>query len=248
MPVVLLASFSTGSQPQFDIKTIRKDFVKIQSDLYVCRYEVSNEAYHVFIDALKTADAPDYTNYLPVDSKLEDDNYRDHPVAGISYEAANAYCSWLTQQYNKDSGRKFDKVLFRLLNKEEWIFAANKGNTEKVYTWGTGFIQNNRGQYLCNFKHTIFVYDSAAKKYNEFPDTSVSAASPGTVPVKYYFPNSFGLYNMCGNVAEMVSEKGLAKGGAFTDPAYKVRIATEERYTAPDTNIGFRICMQVIAK
>jgi hypothetical protein len=38
----------------------------------------------------------------------------------------------------------------------------------------------------------------------------------------------YGMYNMCGNVAEMIEEKGIAKGGSFIDPAYKVRIASEK--------------------
>ena len=69
-----------------------------------------------------------------------------------------------------------------------------------------------------------------------------------TVQVKSYYPNSFGLYNMCGNVAEMISEKGIAKGGSYLESAYNVRIASEKIYTQPQADIGFRVAMKIIEK
>jgi formylglycine-generating enzyme required for sulfatase activity len=99
-------------------------------------------------------------------------------------------------------------VVFKLPSKEEWIFAANKGDTSKMYTWGTGFMQNNRKQYLCNFKHTNFVYDSATQKYNEIKDEQENIILS---PINAFYPNSFGLYNMCGNVAEMLLMPSVEK-------------------------------------
>jgi formylglycine-generating enzyme required for sulfatase activity len=168
---------------------------------------------------------------------------------GVSYEAANEYCNWLTEKYTQAESKKLKKVQFKLLNREEWTYAANKGDNSKVYTWGSGFLTNNRKQYLCNFRHTIFIFDSVAKKYNEFPDTTQfkSGLVTTTASVNSYYPNSFGLFNMCGNVAEMIEEKGIAKGGGFDDSAYKVRIASEKVYTKPQADIGFRVAMKVNA-
>lgn len=64
--------------------------------------------------------------------------------------------------------------------------------------------------------------------------------------VKSYFPNYFELYNMCGNVAEMIEEKGLVKGGSYNDPAHNVRISSEVKYSKPQADIGFRIAMKII--
>ena len=110
-------------------------------------------------------------------------------------------------------------------------------------------MQNNRKQYLCNYKHTSFIFDSLTKKYNEIPEinqASLSSKTNITVSINSYYPNSLGLYNMCGNVAEMIEERGIAKGGGFDDPAYKVRIASEKLYTYPQADIGYRVAMKII--
>ncbi len=65
-------------------------------------------------------------------------------------------------------------------------------------------------------------------------------------PINAFYPNSFGLYNMCGNVAEMIEETGVAKGGSFQDPAYQVRISSEKSYSKPQADIGFRVVMKVL--
>ena len=67
-----------------------------------------------------------------------------------------------------------------------------------------------------------------------------------TTTINSFNPSSLGLYNMCGNVAEMIEEKGVAKGGSFNDDAYKVRIASEKLYTKPQADIGFRVAMKII--
>ena len=64
---------------------------------------------------------------------------------------------------------------------------------------------------------------------------------PPTVPVKTYYRNAYGLYNMCGNAAEMVAERGIAFGGSFLDPGYDIRIDSETRYNAPSPKVGFRV-------
>jgi hypothetical protein len=51
---------------------------------------------------------------------------------------------------------------------------------------------------------------------------------------------------MCGNVAEMIEEKGIAKGGSYNDPSYKVTISSEVKFTKPQADIGFRVAMKII--
>jgi hypothetical protein len=54
------------------------------------------------------------------------------------------------------------------------------------------------------------------------------------------------MYNMCGNVAEMIEETGIAMGGGFSDNAYQVRILSEKKYDKPQADIGFRVAMRVV--
>jgi formylglycine-generating enzyme required for sulfatase activity len=258
--IFALTSFTINKDEPFDSKNFKKEYAKIKESLYVGRYEVSNLQYRNFLSYLINSNQkviyqiclPDtlcwrnssnynepFTQYY-----FRNERYDNYPVVGISYEAANQYCNWLTQKYNQDPKRKFHKVSFKLLTKEEWMFAARDSDTSKVYTWGSGFMQNNRKQFLCNFKHTSFVYDSTTKKLIEVPN--IDNHSFITVPVKSYYPNSFGLYNMCGNVAEMTSENSIAKGGSYLEPAYNVRIASEKNYTKPQADIGFRVAMEII--
>ena len=56
-----------------------------------------------------------------------------------------------------------------------------------------------------------------------------------------HHPSNLGLFNMCGNVAEMVYENGIAYGGSFLDPGYDIRIDSEKLYDAPSPLIGFRV-------
>jgi len=258
--ILALSSFSKKKDEFFDIKNLKKEYAKIKEDLYVSKYEVSNLQYRNFLSDLMNSNqktiyqiclpdslcwrSPSNYNEPFTQYYFRHKSYDNYPVVGISYEAANHYCNWLTQKYNQEPKRKFRKVSFKLLTKEEWIFAASDSDPSKVYTWGTGFMQNNRKQYLCNFKHTSFVIDSSSKKYKEIDN--LENKSFITVPVKSYYPNSFGLYNMCGNVAEMTSENGIAKGGSYLEPAYNVRIASEKNYTKPQADIGFRVAMEII--
>ena len=260
---LLLVQLHSFAQPVFkaDDHFLKSNFKNILPGLYMSKYELSNELYRSFITEARNTFSTDQYELLLPDSNVWNKSlsygepfkmhyfqhaaYNEYPVVGISYEAANAFCQWLTNQYNQNPNRKFKKIQFQLPTKADWQFAANKGDSTKMYTWGTGFVQNNRKQWLANFTHTRFEYDSIQKKYIELPpsDQTISVA---TTNIKAFFPNDFGLYNICGNVAEMLQEKGLASGGGFLDPAYNIRISSIRKYEGPAIDLGFRLCMKVI--
>jgi formylglycine-generating enzyme len=256
---LVLAGSLLKAQSNTQPINFKKDFTNIKSNVWVSKYEVSNDAYRLFLEDLQKSEqqkqyqqcVPDTNCWTSLATYQEPlmkyyfrhPAYSSYPVVGVSYEAAKQYCNWLTKQYHQNPNRKFELVEFRLLTKTEWIFAANKGDTTRTYPWGSGYIKNNRKADLCNYRHVDIQYDSAAKKYIEIP---VSHPNNVTTNVKAYFPNSFGLYNMSGNVAEMVQESGIAMGGGFNDPPYKVQIKSEKKYEAPSFDIGFRVAMEVV--
>lgn len=268
-PVLIFsaAAFTLPAVNGFSAKTISKEYSKIKENIYLNKYEVSNAAYRDFLSAIQS-DPGKYTSCLPDTTVwrsimtynepfttyyFRHPSYDNYPVVGVSFENAQAYCQWLTESYNADEKRKFSKVIFRLPSIEEWQLGANGGNDQKQYPWGSGYLKNNRNMQLCNYKDDAeLMYDPATKKYYT-AQTSASIAPnrirvSTTSPVKSFFPSSFGMYNMSGNVAEMIADKGIALGGGFNDAAWDVTVKSEKRYNGPSADIGFRVLMEVIEK
>ena len=70
-----------------------------------------------------------------------------------------------------------------------------------------------------------------------------------TAPVKSYFPNGYGLYNMSGNVAEMLIEKPRTNGRSWNSGGIDVKIDAEDEYEGFEGGspyIGFRYFMEII--
>ena len=255
----------------FDVKVIDKSVAKITDSLYAGKYEVTNILYHWFeYDIIKnkktellkitrpdTLNWEDKNNYNKpyVELYFRHPAYDNYPVVNISYEAANLYCAWLTDMYNADPKRSFKKVLFRLPTEKEWENAAKGGNDLTIYPWGDRLIVNDKP--MCNYKRVgdeFIRHDSATNKLivdrnlNWGASSSFSDMSDMPLPADYYNPNSYGLYNVCGNVAEMVKEKGVSRGGSWKSTGAEVRIRSKAHYDKTATDLGFRYFMQVIEK
>jgi formylglycine-generating enzyme required for sulfatase activity len=266
---------TNGQTPikELDIKQIEKSISPITDTLYAGKYEVDNLLYRTFEQALINTNQFDLLKFAKVDSTVwkyfADGPYMglyhchpayDHyPVVGISYEAVNLFCKWLSEKYNSNPKRKYKKVLFRLPTEKEWERAAYGGKQYVAYAWGNQLIQNK--YLMCNFCRVgdeKIRYDTINKKlvvdlkYNPYAYlTTISDledASKITLPVKSYFPNGIGLYNVCGNVAEIVAENGIAKGGSWKCPGADVQITSMSYYSKPSNDIGFRYFMEVIEK
>jgi formylglycine-generating enzyme required for sulfatase activity len=158
--------------------------------------------------------------------------YKNYPVVGISYEQALGYCKWRTEHVKTFLSIKKDfknqNFEYRLPTKAEW---------EKLAETSSNFLRNNgkneKGMYQlnCSYPDTINV------KGPPYPDV--------TAPVKSYYKNYFGLYNMVGNVAEMVMEKGICKGGSWRNRIEECRVGKDTEYTKPTAWLGFR-CVCVV--
>ncbi len=111
----------------------------------------------------------------------------------------------------------------RLPGEEEWEYACRGGLAQQPYPWGA--VREPAGRKLMN----IFPGD--------FPEAPQGAV--GTVAVRSYPPNGFGLYETTGNVWEWTAQ-GVLRGGSYMCHAsYCRRYRTSARTTAtPDTSLG----------
>ena len=242
---------------QIDIKEINRSIEEVHEDLYAARSEVSNRLYKTFIEDLKKTNNQQTLVVAQIDTLKWRDNlsfnepyvkyyhqhpaYQNYPVVNVSYAGAQKFCEWLTVQYNANPKRKFKKVIIRLPSEKEWIEAAQAGDTSAQYAWhGTAFF-NNKGQAFANFTNEI--KDTLAFK----EQMKTNANRDVIAPIDSYWKNDFGIFNMCGNVAEMVSEKGIAKGGSWRNKSEELQIKSKYVYTGDAENfIGFRYFLQVL--
>ncbi len=133
----------------------------------------------------------------------------------------------------------------RLPTEAEWEYAARGGKDNEVYPFDPTDPEKSRDKANFDGKHgnDIFEY---------------------TAPVRSFDANGFGLYDMSGNVWELVSDffdlypgsaavdpqgpkdgkQHVQRGGSYdSDPKKHLRISYRERFAKPWTNVGFRCVM-----
>ena len=224
--------------------------------------EVSNSEFSTFLLENNRADyqinTQNWSLYFPYkfyEMYGKHSIYGDYPVVNISFQAAQAYCVWLSNTYNALENRAFKKVRIRLPTQKEWEWLAKGGNSNFYYPWGGPYCRNSRGCYLANFcpLQEQYLYKVGHEYFYNYPNNDKSSsrdADGAIIPVhiKSYFPNLIGLYNCSGNAAEMVAEYGISKGGSWNSNNLDIAIKSHETYTEANANTGFRIWMDVLEK
>lgn len=160
-----------------------------------------------------------------------------------------AYCLWLTDLYNNDPQRKFRKVAFCLPDTTEWMKAARGGRKNAIYPWGNYYLRDKKGEYLCNMKQvneSFIVSDTSGNPVMDRAISPFAGAAYYTTKVDSFSPNDLGIYNMSGNVAEMIIEKGIAKGGGWNSFGGEVTIGSVRQFNGIWPDIGFRVFMRII--
>lgn len=169
------------------------------------------------------------------------------PIQNIQHEAAKAYCYWITQVYNRSTDKKkqFKKVIFRLPTEAEWKAAARFGYQDNVpYAWGGYYYRNEKGCYLLN---TNPFGEPDCCKPSKVKLLGCDGLYFGGI-TDAYFPNNIGLYNTCGNIAEMIQTEGIAKGGSWAHTPDQCTIDSQNLYNGPDPAVGFRIFMEIVER
>ena len=168
------------------------------------------------------------------------------PVIDVSWEDAQAYLAWLSQKTGKP---------YRLLSEAEWEYAVRAGTTTDYY-WGN---DKKAKKAICTYANVgESAFDCGGKEM--------------TLPVGSFRPNSFGLYDMIGNVREWTADcwnytydGAPADGRAWQQGNCEMRVTRggsfhrEDRYSAnfrsaareqawaswEKTYIGFRVAREM---
>ncbi len=143
----------------------------------------------------------------------------NHPVVGVMWYGAIAYCNWLSKKkeleecYDLTTGScNFSKAGYRLPTEAEWEYAARGGHTDTYLNYPTGNTIDIKSVNLPasgdpyespDYPNTtpVAFYDGKLKYKSDF-DWPGSAASYQTTDGK----NGFGLYDMQGNVWEFIND------------------------------------------
>lgn len=249
---------------QEQLKKIKKRFVLISNNVYADKYEVSQKEYKAFLNHVKNyigksiyrTALHDSTQWRKMNGAFNMEpnvrnyhrhaSFNDYPIVNISLEGAKAYCAWLTDQYNLKRKKKYQKVIFRLPSESEWKLAVG-ADAESGFPWtdcwpvplikkGIPFIKSPKCRNCVN----KLVWANVSFPNRQFFDGILFTGKVGKLK-----PNVFGLYDIIGNVSEMM-EDGTLKGGDWATYLYHCSVNHEQDYTLPDPRVGFRVFMEII--
>ena len=180
-----------------------------------------------------------------------------HPVVGVSWHEAAAFCAWLSKQ---------EGHLYRLPTDREWSQAVGIATRESdapnstpemlsekladVYPWGSQWPPPTRaGNYADLAWRRSFSTDLPLDGYED--------GFPTTAPVMSFQPNGLGLYDLGGNVWEWCQDwwngaqnERVLRGSCWNDLTVhpNLWLSSFRFHRAPDTrdsSVGFRCVIEI---
>ena len=245
------------------------DTTSIQA-FYMSSTEITNQQYNEFLDdllrmgelekyAIAKIDTTGWNTFLP-NTSMEPmasyyhrhPAYQNYPVVNVSKEGAELFCDWLTKQYDSLSNGEMP-LKFRLPLRSEWTYAASGGKRAVWYSWGGPYLRDSKGCILANYLSV------GSENITRDPETGhlkiahdlLKVDNDGamhTAPAKSYNKNDYGLYNMNGNVSELIADGDYAVGGDWYSPGYDIRIQSIKEISKPQPTVGFRVVASFLGR
>lgn len=236
-------------------KKFAKNNLEEMDSMLMSKYEVTNELYNLFLTE---------TRHSPQDTTLWNDqfiysnwftcNYRWHPMygkypaVGMTKKDITKFCEWMTQKLQPFYD---EKIQVDLPTEKEWELFARGGLELSPYPWGGPYTRNSKGFLLANYRYTPDAFktrDAEGRWIVQYPRSRHSMFGAdqdgflGCAPENFYNPNGYNMYNISGNVRELLSDSDeFTKGGGWNSEEVFLQISQREFYESiPAADIGFR--------
>jgi formylglycine-generating enzyme required for sulfatase activity len=235
------------------INSLGMSFVPVPGTrVLMCQHETRRQDYEAYAVGMPGADE----SWRNQQFNNKPCGHQDaHPVLGVSWNDAKAFCEWL----GKKEGLKV-----RLPTDREWSQAAGIAKDEswdaqsspktrdgvlKTYTWGPSHpprsseVEGNYGDSTYGAQHPG---ESFIECYDGFPSTA---------PVKSFNANGFGLHDLGGNAREWVedlwdagSSDHVLRGSAWHSTFWNGMVTSRRQAAPADTRsyeTGFRCVIEM---
>ncbi|MBD3377801.1 SUMF1/EgtB/PvdO family nonheme iron enzyme [candidate division KSB1 bacterium] len=234
--------------------------VEIKETYWISKTEVTNEMYRLY--------DPDHdSRYYAKRHAVPDDmglslNDPDQPVVRVSWEDAIGFCNWLSQKSDLD---------ITLPTEAQWEYACRAGHHL--------FASNESWPGMANLADSLFAFGRQKNRLQitggvqhmdlegaRLADTTFCDGYRVSSPVASFKSNTFGLYDILGNVAEWTCSvykpypydvtdgrdeleapgERVVRGGSWFDPPSRARAGIRLSYPVWQRifNVGFRVVIQ----
>ena len=234
------------------VNTLGMPFVPVRgAKVLVCIWETRVKDYVAFAQSNQVSDAWTKQEYrgTPVAREAE------HPVCGVSWDDADAFCKWLTEKETAE-GKLIGGAHYRLPTDVEWSRAVGlrteEGSTPKErsgkngadYPWGKFWPPLEKaGSYADAVYHEKYPKERAWLE--GYTDGFAETAPVGSFPA-----NEFGIHDLggnvwewCGDLYEAGKKERVLRGASWDDSGHGYLLSSYRIYYPPASrysDYGFR--------